>query len=413
MLISYFKSPSSIAQYRAGLAGPFLDQFVSWLADRGYQRVSIRRHVREVAHYATWAASEGLCERALDSASLVTLRNHLTDQERFRDPSGNQNHIYQSACVFVRFLEAIDVVRRPSTEHSKARVPALYLEFCEWMKAHRGTRDITLASYRLPVVNLLQTLGSPNTFTVQLLRAYFLQQVSQVNQEKSKNIATAIRMFLRFLIARGDCMTGMDFAIPTVARWRLSSVPKYLPPEAVETLIASCDQSLPLGARDRAMILLAARLGLRASDISGLQFQDLLWSKGSLIVAGKNRREVELPLPQEVGNAILCYLRCGRPKVTSEYVFITTKAPFIPITRNTVGRAVSRAIIRTGINAPSHGAHLLRHSAATNMLRDGMSLHAIGELLRHRSIETTTVYAKLDVKMLKEIAMPWPGAEPC
>ncbi|MFA7061889.1 MAG: hypothetical protein WC156_13865 [Pedobacter sp.] len=168
MLISYFKSPSSIAQYRAGLAGPFLDQFVSWLADRGYQRVSIRRHVREVAHYATWAASEGLCEISLDSASLAKLRNHLTDQGRFREPSGNQNHIYQSACVFVRFLEAINVVH-PSTEHSKAHVPTLYLEFCDWMKAHRGTLDITLASYRLPVVNLLQTLGPPNLVYLQPL----------------------------------------------------------------------------------------------------------------------------------------------------------------------------------------------------------------------------------------------------
>ena len=412
MLISYFKSPSSIAQYRAGLAGPFLDQFVSWLADRGYQRASIRRHVREVAHYATWAAFEGLCETALDSTSLVKLRNHLSEQGRFRDPRGNQNHIYQSACVFVRFLEEIDVVR-PSAEHSKTIVPRLYLEFCDWMKAHRGTLDITLANYRLPVVNLLQTLGPPNTFTPQLLRAFFLEQVSKVNQKSSKNIATAMRMFLRFLTARGDCITGMDFAIPTVARWRLSSLPKHLPPEAVESLIASCDQSLAVGARDRAMILLAARLGLRASDISGLQFQDLLWSKGTLIVAGKNRREVELPLPQEVGNAILCYLRCGRPKVVSEYVFITTKAPLIPITRKTVGRAVARAIMRTGINAPSHGAHLLRHSAATNMLNEGMSLHAISELLRHRSIETTAVYAKVDVKMMKEIAMPWLGAEPC
>ena len=412
MLISYFKSPSFIAKYRAGLAGPFLDQFISWLADRGYQRVSIRRHVREVAHYATWATSEGLCSTALDSDSLAKLRNYLTDQGRFREPSGNHNHIYQSACIFVRFLEAIGVVR-PSTEHSKTCVPTLFLEFCDWMRAHRGTLDITLANYRLPVVTLLQTVGSPNTFTAQLLRAFFLQQVSKVSQEGSKNFATAIRMFLRFLVARGDCVTGIDFAIPTVARWRLSTLPKYLPPEAIETLVASCDQSVPLGARDRAIILLAARLGLRANDISGLQFQHLLWSKGSLIVAGKNRREVELPLPQEVGNAILCYLRCGRPKETSEYVFITTRAPFIPITRETVGRAVARAIIRTGINAPSRGSHLLRHSAATNMLHEGMSLQAIGALLRHRSIETTAVYAKVDVKMLKEIAMPWPGVEPC
>jgi len=412
MLNSYFKSPSTIARYRAGLAGPYLDQFISWLEDLGYQRVSVRRHVREVVHFASWATSEGLHETELDSDSLVSLRNHLTELGIFREPSGNRHHIYQSAIVFVRFLETIGIAR-PATEHSKVRAPALFLEFCDWMKAHRGTLDNTLANYRLPVANLLQTLGPPNTYSAQLLRDYFLQQVSQVRQEKSKNIATAIRMFLRFLIARGDCKPGIDYAIPAVARWRLSSLPKYLLPTAVETLVASCDQSEPLGARDRAMILLVARLGLRAGDVSGLQLQHLLWSKGTLIVSGKNRKEVELPLPQEVGDAILCYLRCGRPKVASEYVFITTKAPFIPITRHSASRAVARAILRTGINAPSHGAHMLRHSVATNMLREGVSLNAIGELLRHTSIETTTVYAKVDIKTLKEIAMPWPGAESC
>jgi integrase/recombinase XerD len=412
MLTSYFKSPSTIARYRTGLAGPYLDRFISWLADYGYQRVSIRRHVREVVNFATWAESEGLCETMLDSDSLVTLRNHLTEQGLFRATSGNHHHIYQSVCVFIRFLKVIGVVS-PTAEHSKIRAPPLFFEFCDWMKAHRGTLEITLASYRLPVSNLLKTLGPPNTYSSQLLRAFFLQQVSQVHKDKSKNIATAIRMFLRFLIARGDCKTGMDFAIPTVARWRLSSLPKYLSPTAVETLVSSCDQSVSLGVRDRAMLLLIARLGLRASDVSGLQFQHLQWSKGTLIVAGKNRRKVNLPLPQEVGDAILCYLRCGRPKVTSEYVFITTKAPFIPITRQTVGRAVDRAIRRTGVKSPSHGAHLLRHSAATNLLREGMSLHAIKELLRHTSIETTAVYAKVDIKLLKEIAMPWPGGEPC
>lgn len=411
MLNSYFKSPSTIARYRAGIAGPYLDRFIAWLANSGYQRVSIRRHVREVVHFASWANSEGLHVTDLNSDSLISLRNHLNELGIFHYTTGN-HHIYQSAIVFVRFLEAIGIAS-PSTEHSEIRTPALFLEFCNWMKAHRGTLDSTLDNYRLPVVKLLQTLGPPNTYSAHLLRAFFLQQVSQVHLEKSKNTATALRMFLRFLVARGDCRIGMDYAIPAVARWRLSSLPKYLLPTQVEALVASCDQSVPLGARDKAMILLVARLGLRAGDVSGLQFQHLLWSKGTLIVSGKNRKEVELPLPQEVGDAILCYLRCGRPKVASDYIFITTQAPFIPVTRHSASRAVARAICRTGINAPNRGAHMLRHSAATNMLREGVSLNTIGELLRHNSIETTTVYAKVDIKTLKEIAMPWPGVEPC
>jgi site-specific recombinase XerD len=286
-------------------------------------------------------------------------------------------------------------------------------EFHDWMRAHRGARDITLANYRMPVTTLLRTLGCPSSYSAPALRAYFLQQVNPLHPEKSKNLATALRMFLRFLVARGECAPGLEFAIPAVARWRLSTLPKYIQPEEVETLIASCDSSTSLGARDRAILLLLARLGLRAGDVSGLQFRHLLWSEGMLRVAGKNRHEVKLPMPQEVGDAILHYLKNGRPALNSDFVFITTIAPFVPITRQGVGRAVVRAIRRTGIDAPSCGAHLLRHTVATAMLRDGMSLPAIGVLLRHSSVEATMVYAKVDVNLIKEVVQPWPGVRPC
>jgi integrase/recombinase XerD len=412
MLTAYFKSAPTLARYRSVLAGPYLDEFISWLANRGYQRVSIRRHVREVVHFAAWAASESLALRELDHRALVRLHDHLNDHGRLLPLSGNHRQLYQSACVFTRFLGTIGVVRSVK-QHSQSCVPALYSEFCEWMNAQRGTLDVTLASYLLPVTNLLRALGEPSTYTAQRLRAFFLQQINQAHPGTAKHTATALRMFLRFLVARGNCVAGLDFAIPTVARWRLSSLPKYIPTSAVDDLIASCDQSTPLGARDRAMLLLIARLGLRASDVSGLQFRDLSWPRSRLIVAGKNRRKTELPLPEDVGDAILHYLQHGRPEATTEYVFMTVLAPIMPITRQTVGKAVARAIRRTGIAAPSRGTHLLRHSVATSMLREGISLSAIGVLLRHASIETTAVYAKVDTDLLQEVAMPWPGVEPC
>lgn len=411
MFTSYFKSASTIARYRAGSAGPHLDRFVDWLADQGYRRVSIRRHVREVVNFAAWAETVGLGTAPLDRTALAQLHNYLTARGRQRDPSGNRPHIYQSACIFVHFLETIGAVRPAAITVAKAS--ALFVEFCEWMAAHRGTRDCTLASYRLPVESLLGALGQPDSYSAQRLRAFFLQHVNSAQPAKSKNLATALRMFLRFLIVRGDCVPGLDFAIPSVARWRLSALPKYLPSASVEALIASCDPSVPLGARDRAILLLIARLGLRASDVSGLQFCHFLWRKGTVRLAGKNRREVELPLPQEVGDAILHYLQHGRPQVASEAVFITSMAPFIPITRVVVGKTVARAIRQTGIEAPNRGAHLLRHSVATSMLGDGISLTAIGALLRHSSIETTAIYAKVDVNLLKEVVQPWPGATPC
>lgn len=343
--------------------------------------------------------------------ALDKFRLHLEQRNLLRSPSGNYRHVYQSANVFVNFLETTGAVI--VTDQISNQSPNLFLEFLQWMRIQRGTLDCTLKNYRLPIINLLESLGTdPTVFTAKNLRAFLIRQISCSSQEKSKNWGTAIRMFLRFLIAKGSCQPGLEYAIPTIARWRLSTMPKYLPAGDVEDLINSCDQT-HLGIRDRAILLLLARLGLRASEVSGLKFNSIIWSDAALLVTGKNRCETRLPLPQDVGEAILSYLKYARPQASSDYVFMTVVAPWTPITRQVVGRAVVRAIRRTGISAPKHGSHLLRHSAATNMLREGMSLPAIGVLLRHASIETTTVYAKVDINLLKEVAMPWPEVLPC
>ena len=415
MLTDYFKSPLALERYRSGLIGPHLDAFTAWLEEQGFRRISIRRHVREAVHFGAWAKTAGIPFDGLNRDALCQLNSYLAKRELLRDRNGNHHHIYQSARVFVGFFEATGVVRElaPSTT-TPTQSEKLWAEFTKWMQAHRGTMNSTLSSYRLPIAALLKDLGTdPRAFTAERLRHFLLRQIKQSSQLQSKNLATALRMFLRFLIARGDCATGLDYAIPTVARWRLAALPKYLPTDAVERLVNSCDQTSTQGARDRAILLLIARLGLRASDVSALKFRDIHWSEAALIVSGKNRCEARLPLPQDVGDAILYYLRHARPPVLSEHVFITTTAPRISISRSVVGRAVRRALRRTGISAPTEGAHLLRHSAATSLLRDGVSLSAIGALLRHASIDTTTVYAKVDVGLLAEIAMPWPEVSSC
>jgi integrase/recombinase XerD len=412
MLITDFKNPRTLARCRSGLAHPYLEDFAIWLENQGYRRRTICCHVCEVVHFANWAEAEGLTLRDLNRDALNRLGRQLTKRKALRHPSLHRRHVYQSARVFVSFLEAVGAVDPRSAEASKD--PALLLEFRAWMRAQRGTLDITLNNYRRPLLELLDELGSdPSTFDAKGLRAFLLRRVDGSNQAKSKNIATALRMFLRFLTARGRCAPGLEHAIPTVARWRLSSLPRYLPAEAVERLIASCDPASLLGARDRAILLLIARLGLRASDVSALKFSDLLWEQGTLIVSGKSRRDTRLPLPQETGEAILHYLSHRQPYKVSDSVFITVTAPLVPISRHVIRRVVISAIRRTGVSAPIQGAHLLRHSAATRLLREGVSLSAIGALLRHTSIETTTLYAKVDIDLLQGVAMPWPEVQPC
>jgi integrase/recombinase XerD len=325
MLITYFKDSRTLARYRSGLANLYLENFIVWLESQGYRRFTIRRHVREVVHFADWAEAEGLALRDLDRGALSRLCSQLAERNSLRYPCGKQRHICHSAFLLVNFLEAVGAVEsRPP--HISTQEPALLLQFREWMRTQRGTLDSTLNGYRLSIIDLLDDLGTePSAFDAIGLREFLLRRVSCFSPRKSKNLATAVRMFLRFLIARGYCAPGLEHAIPTVAQWRLSSLPKYLSVQDVECLINSCDQSSPLGARDRAIRVLIARLGLRAADVSALKFGDLLWEEGTLIVTGKGRRQTRLPLPQEVGEAMLtcCHFRFSRISHFRHLIFLS------------------------------------------------------------------------------------------
>jgi site-specific recombinase XerD len=180
----------------------------------------------------------------------------------------------------------------------------------------------------------------------------------------------------------------------------------------VERLIASCDRASTVGRRDRAILLLLARLGLRAGDIVHLRLSDIDWKGASVFVSGKGRRATRLPLTQEVGQAIVAYLKKGRPRADVDTLFLHSRAPYCAFgSPATVSHIVDRALRCAGVVRPSRGAaHLLRHSLATSLLRQGSSLQDIATILRHRSIATTQIYAKVDISSLQEIAQPWPEA---
>jgi integrase/recombinase XerD len=228
-------------------------------------------------------------------------------------------------------------------------------------------------------------------------------------------MTSALRGYLRFLAAADLCPPELEHAVPLVPQWRLSSLPRYLFPEQVERLIASCDVCDRRGVRDRAILLLLARLGLRAGDILEMRLGDIDWSSATLQVKGKGRREMRLPMPQDAGDAVLDYLGGARPSVDDDHLFLRSIAPFRPFYSSpTISHIVARALKRAGIDdPPSRGANLLRHSAATHMLRGGATLQSVGAVLRHRSLETTAHYAKVDLNMLAQIAQPWPGDATC
>jgi site-specific recombinase XerD len=206
----------------------------------------------------------------------------------------------------------------------------------------------------------------------------------------------------------------LDAAVPLIPQWRLSSLPRYLQTDEVERIIASCDSTTSVGKRDRAILLLLARLGLRAGDVARLRMSDIDWKEACVHVCGKNRRHTRLPITQELGGAIVDYLKSGRPLSDCDSLFVCCRAPFRPFrTHCAISVIVSRAMGRAGVTPPGGrgAAHVLRHSVATSLLRHGASLQDISVLLRHRSIQTTQIYAKVDVTSLRSIAQPWPGVQ--
>jgi site-specific recombinase XerD len=284
------------------------------------------------------------------------------------------------------------------------------------MHAQRGTHDRTLYNYSLPIRALIrQCSEDPSKLSARSLRQFVLRHSRHAGWATAKRCTTALRMFLRFLIAQGRCRADLLGAIPVLAHWRLASLPRYLSPDEVERIIDSCNTHSPVGKRDRAILLLLARLGLRAGDIVQLRLGDLDWKGASIQVSGKGRRQTRLPLSQEVGQAIVAYLQAARPPTQTDAVFLRSRAPFRAFASHcTVSMLVAHAMRRAGVKRPSRGAaHLLRHSVASSLLRHGASLQEISALLRHQCLETTQIYAKIDVTALKQIAQPWPEVRLC
>jgi site-specific recombinase XerD len=413
MLTHYLKRPETQRQYRSGIAGPYLDEFSTWLERRGYQRCCIRRQLRGAHRLSMWAEKTQVRLAELDEQALEAFQAHLETHDGLQSPGAYAVQLSRGARDLIAFLEATGHIPPAAPLEPITSDPELLVAFHNWMRAHRGTTEATLRYYRLTLLALLQVLGEhPKRFTPKALRTFLLDRAHRLGIGQAKNDVTAVRMFVRFLIAKGHCAPDLDQAIPTIARWRLASLPKYLPADEVERIIASCDLSTLVGVRDRAVLLLLSRLGLRAGDVAGLKLTDLHWDEATIEVAGKNRRGHRLPLPQDVGDAILCSLE-QRPYVTCPQVFITTTAPLKALAPQSIGAMSARAIQRAGVKALSQGAHVLRHSAATEMLGQGLSLPAIGVVLRHTSIETTTGYAKVDFHLLHQVARPWPEEPSC
>ena len=412
MLSKYFEQSARLRAIRNGPSGKAIEGFSEQLFARGYSKITARHHIRSAEHMVRWAVRRGLSVKQLGDGDLQRFGIHLVRCRCRGFRTADQKAIVAGARFFLRYLQGIENPAIRESTHPPEE-PELLKSFRMWMREQRGTSDRTLFNYSLPLRELMQHLGQDiRKLDARLLRQFVLQRSRRPQWARIKCCTTALRMFLRFLIAEGLCRPGLLGAVPVVAHWRLATLPRYLAPEDVERIIASCDGSSAVGKRDRAILLLLARLGLRAGDIVDMRLGDIDWKEGWIHVSGKSRRQTRLPLSQEVGQAIVTYLQESRPRTRDDALFVRSRAPFRALgSQAAVSVIVDRALRRAEVKRPARGAaHLLRHSVASSMLRQGASLQDIAVLLRHRSVETTQIYAKVDVRALQKIAQPWPGA---
>ena len=395
--------------------GELVDIFTDTLTAQGYSASTMRKYRSCCRHYVVWLYLSDLAPTAIDGAALRRFLDHdcTCTHPHFYARSGGFAGSGDAATMLSKFTDFLvdrgvvaDLRDRVSDGNRDAHVDA----FLDWLRRHRGLRDATLSNYQHALRAVLPRLGaSPGAYDAASIRAAILRGAQSRSRSQIANESTALRSYLRFLTARGMCRPGLAGAVPSIRRQPAAQLPRYVGEGEIEALIASCDTATAVGLRDRAVLLLLARLALRPGDITALRLGDIDWEQAVLAVCGKSRRSATLPLPQEAGDALKDYIVQARPRSASATVFLRSLAPHRSLSNSAVSTLVGRAMKRTGIAGDGlRAACLFRHSRATHLLRGGTSLEAVGALLRHRSVRTTALYARVDVPMLLAVAQPWP-----
>lgn len=404
-------NPVVVQRLYAGPLGAHIDAFAQQLVAQGYANSTAKLTMRLLADLSSWLQQHALTATALDEQRVEAF---LQDRYQRCRPTRSDRAVLQR---LLEQLRAHGVIPTLIVETDRGASDRIVDDFQHYLRHQRCLAPTTVSYYLATARRFLRERFGTQPLRLEALCAhdvtgFMVQQARQYSPGHAKLLATALRSFFRFLLQRGAIINDLTKAVPTVPNWRLSTLPKFLHAADVQCLLQSCDRTTPQGQRDYAILLLLARLGLRASEVATLTLEDLDWDAGELCVRSKGPRHDRLPLPHDVGDALVAYLREGRPPSATRQVFVRMRAPRWGFAgAPAISTIVRRALERAGLQPALKGAHLLRHSLATQLLDNGASLAEIGELLRHRDIETTRIYAKVDHRALRALALPWPGGE--
>lgn len=393
-----------------GPLAPYLSSFAESLNRQGYARSSIHRQVMLAACFSRWLKQTRMPPRRLTSEHPA---RYLRFRYRRQRPSRGDLAALGHFITFLRREGVIPAEKIPTGQLTP--VDRYVQEYERYLREERALAHATIVNYAPFIRRFLKERFGAGPVKLSSLCArdvvrFVQRQVRHLHLKRAKLMTTALRSFLHYARYRGEVRLDLAAAVPCVANWSMASIPRGIAPDQVRRLLSQIDRSTAVGRRDYAILLLLARLGLRSGEVAFLELEDIDWKAGCLSVHGKRGRRIQLPLPKDVGEAIVDYLRHGRPPCTSRRVFLRARAPVRGfLTQCAVGTIVRHALLRAGIEAPTTGAHQFRHGLATQMLRQGASLAQIGALLGHKSPETTKIYTKVDLDALRTLALPWPG----
>jgi len=382
---------------------PHVEGLWSRLLERGYSPLSCLNLLRLVAHLSRWLEDGGV-----ELGEFTSDRVGAFAAER-RQRGYTQFLTVRALSEVLAYLRELRVIPPPATPAvDETPVGRLLRDYEQYLRQERSLCPSTVARYGHFASRLMEgrVLEGQWDLTPTSVTSFVLAE-SRRTAALSRASAVAIRSLVRFLTLRGEIDPGLSGCIPAIAQWRLASLPQALESDQVQAVLAACDSESVRGRRDGAIVLLLVRLGLRAAEVASLQLGDIDWRSGELLVRGKGGSLSRMPLPLDVGHALATYLHRDRPASRGRHAFLGFRAPFRPLQASGVIAATTRVLRSAGIDVG--GAHVLRHTAATQLLRGGASLAEIGHVLRHRNLDTTAIYAKVDDASLRALARAWPG----
>jgi site-specific recombinase XerD len=404
---TFFTNQSALARLRQGPVAEFLDDYAKSVHDQGYARDSIRIQLRLIAAFGRWLQRRRIALRDIDRG---TLDNFLRCHHR---RLSTQNGDISTLQRFLAILRQKTIVKQ-TPDQAVEGMPMID-EYKEYLSEHRGLSQSTVRysaffAKRFIRENSIERVSQLSNLAASDVTGFVQRHAQLYSRTSARLMVTALRGFFRYLHHNEWISNDLAAAVPAVANWSMSSIPKFLPPGAVQRVLKHCHRRTSSGRRDYAILILLARLGLRGGEVAGLKLEDIDWNTSQISIHGKGGSFARMPLPADVGEAIALYLRRDRPHCSSRSIFVRNRAPFVGFSSSTgISCLVRRALGRAGVESAHKGAHVFRHSLATELLRNGSSLDDIGEVLRHQSPNTTAIYAKVDLASLRSIALPWLG----